>query len=133
MKTQNKEFWITNISNRNVSLADLNLTVKAFSSVNLLDSKHYHYSLEEIEVSVKSGSIYKKRDKIFVRAVAPEAISATQIAFKKDERFPDRHLSLFEIKQEKYEELDLSDEEFANENSDLAEQDRLPSLINKTN
>jgi len=132
MKKQNKEFWITNISNRNVSLADLNLTIKAFSSINLLDNKHYHYTIEEIEKSVQSGSIYKKRDKIFVRSVAPETIKATTITFKKDEKIPSRHTSLFEIKQEKYEELDLTDEQFADENAEIAEQDRLPPLINKS-
>jgi hypothetical protein len=133
MKTKNKEFWITNICNRNVSLADLNLTIKAYSSINLLDNKHYNYSTEQIEESVTKGSIYKKRNKIFVRKIAPEVTTATQISFKKDERIPDRHTSLFEIKQEKYEELELSDEEFADENADIAEQDRLPSLINKSN
>lgn len=133
MKTKNKEFWITNICNRNVSLADLNLTIKAYSSINLLDSKHYHCSIEQIEQSVSKGSIYNKRNKIFVRKVAPEITVATQIPFRQDEVIPNRHTSLFEIKQEKYEELELSDEEFANENADIAEQDRLPSLINKSN
>lgn len=132
MKNKNKEFWITNICNRNVSLADLNLTIKAYSSINLLDNKHYHYKLEEIELSVKNGSIYKKRDKIFVRAVAPEPELNPAMAFNRDEKMPARHMSLFEIKQEKYEELELSDEEFANENADIAEQDRIPSLVNKT-
>ena len=34
-------FWISNMSPRNVTLADLALNVKAFTTVNLLYKKHY--------------------------------------------------------------------------------------------
>jgi hypothetical protein len=67
-----KDFWITNISNRNVCLRDLALTVKANSHANLLDSKHYHYTLEQLEKSVESGSIFRKQDKIKIRKVLPD-------------------------------------------------------------
>jgi len=124
---KNKAFWITNISNRNVSLADLNLTIPAFSSINLLKHGHYYYTVEQLEKSAKDGSIYNKRDKIFVRKVEPETITMN-IPWNEETFIPDRSRSLFQIKQEKYAELDLSDEAFAEENAEIAEQDREPIL-----
>jgi hypothetical protein len=123
-----KDFWVTNISNTNVSLADLNLTIKAFSSVNLLDSKHYYYTLDQLEKSQNSGSIYKKRDKIFVRAVAPEVIRMN-VPFTRETYIPTRERSVLEIKEEKYEELNVSDEQFAEENAEIADLDTKPLVI----
>ena len=82
-----QNFWITNISNRNVSLSDLNLTIKAYSSINLMDSKHYNYSIEQINKSVLNGSIYNKRNKIFVRKVAPVPIK-NNIKFERETQSP---------------------------------------------
>lgn len=125
-----KSFWLTNISDRNVSLADLNLTVKAFSSVNLLDSRHYSFTKEQLLESVAKGSIYKKRDKLFVRKAEPQHI-VMNIPFKQDAYIPSRERSLYNIKEEKYEELNISDEVFASENAEIAEQDRQPLSLKK--
>jgi hypothetical protein len=127
MNTKNKAFWITNISKRNVSLADLNLTINALSSINLLEEGHYYYTVEELEKSAKEGSIYHKRDKIFVRTVEPEVFKMN-IPFDRETFIPNKERSLFKIKQEIYEELSLSDEAFAEENADIAEQDRQPTF-----
>jgi hypothetical protein len=113
-----KCFWITNMCNRNVSLSDLNLTVKAFSSINLLDKKHYYYTLSQLEKSAKSGSLYKKRHLISVRVVEPIVLKM-DIPFRKETYIDSRERSVLEIKEESYEELNLSDEQFAAENSEL--------------
>ena len=113
-------FWITNISNRNVVVADLNLTINAWSSVNLLDAKHYSYSLIELQKSASNGSLSKKKDKLVVRKVPPPVINKTQININYDEYIPCRGHSIHKINQEVYEELNVSDEEFAKENADLA-------------
>ena len=118
-----KNFWITNISNMDVSLADLNLTIRAYSSINLLDNKHYHYTLEQLENSKSSGSLFKKRNKVYVRKVPP-MFSKINLPVVEDAFIPTRKKSLYEIKQEKYEELLVSDDEFAEENADLADLDR---------
>lgn len=116
-----KEFWIINISTRNVSLADLNITINSFNSVNLL-SKHYHLTLEQIESSVKSGSIFKKRDKIKIKGKAPIKEIAKPILEDKNGVLPNtRTKSIVMTKHEHYEELELSDEQFAEENADLNE------------
>ncbi len=125
-----KDFWLTNLSNRNVSLADLNLTIKAFSSINLLDMKHYQYTPEQLQKSSESGSIFKKRDKLIVRKIAPEVLKAN-IPFNRETFIPTREHSTLVIKDEKYEELDLSDEQFAMENAETADMDTKPLISKK--
>ncbi len=123
-------FWITNISNRNVSLADLNVTIKAFSSVNLLDSKHYSYSVDQLEASAKTGSLAKKKDKLVIRRFAP-TITQRNVSLNRDAMIPSRERSLYNIKEEHYEELNISDEDFAKENADTAQIDANKQVISK--
>lgn len=121
MSKEAKTFWITNISNKNVSLGDLNMTVKAFATINLLDSKHYHYKEEQLQKSALNGSIYNKRDKIFVRKIPP-TIEVAIMDFV-ETNIPTRQRSTLEIKYEVYEELNVSDEEWAAENADIVDLD----------
>jgi hypothetical protein len=123
-------FWVTNISKMNVSLTDLNLTIKSFTTVNLLDNKHYSYSVEQLIKSATEGSIFKKRDKIVIRQKAPEQ-KKNKVLFDRETMIPSRERSLFNIKEEYYEELDISDEEFAKENADTAEIDSQKQIISK--
>ena len=125
-----QDFWITNISNRNVSLTDLNLTVKAFASVNLLDKKHYEYSLEQLQKSANNGSLSKKRDKVVVRQLAPQIIKKNT-SFDRESTIPTRERSLYSIKEEHYEELAVSDEDFAKDNADTAQIDANKQVILK--
>jgi hypothetical protein len=122
-------FWITNISNRNVSLADLNITIKSFSSINLLDNKHYSFTKEQLLKSAKDGSIFKKRDKIFVRKVPPHQHLESGILIS-DNTLPFKERSLLVINENKYEELNVDDVKYAEENAELAEMDQQP-LIKK--
>ncbi len=124
---QKYQFWITNFSNMNVSLADLNITLKPFSSVNLLDKKHYQYTLQQLEVSASQGSIAKKKEKISVRKHCP--IINKDNVLVHISHMPSRERSIFNIKEEKYEELTISDEEFAKDNADTADMDTKPLLM----
>lgn len=117
--TKNKELWITNISKMNVSLSDLNLTIRAKSSINLLNG-HYHLTEEEIEKSIKCGSIYKKRDKIFVREIPPEIIKQ-DIKINRNTNIPSRERSTFKINEQKYEELQISDEDIADQYAEISD------------
>ena len=68
-----KEFWITNISNKAISLADLGIHIYPFRSVNLLDSNHYrHITEKQLINSAKSGSLFVKSKYVVVRKVHPE-------------------------------------------------------------
>jgi hypothetical protein len=127
-----QDFWVTNISDRNVSLADLNLTIKAYTSVNLLDSKHYYYTLEQVIKSVQIGSISKKQDKIVVRKNAPEIVK-NSIQFDMNSVIPSRERSVLNIKEERYEELNISDEQFAEESAEIADLDTKPLIIKEKN
>lgn len=127
MQKNQVNFWVTNFSSKNVSLADLNLTIRAFTSVNLLDIKHYQYTLAQLQKSAESGSIFNKRDKLTVREVAPEMIKSS-ISFIRETVIPSRNRSVYSIKEENYEELNVSDEEFAKENADIIDLDGKPLL-----
>lgn len=140
-KPSEQHFWVTNYSNRNVSLADLALTIPAFRTVNLMDTKHYQYTLEQLQKSAESGSLHMKRDKIFVRPVhlseVPESTYIDLLAvedkvkFKREASIPSRERSTLVIKEEKYDELNITDEEFASENADTANMDAQPLVVKK--
>lgn len=117
----NSHFWVTNVCNRNVSLADLALTIPAYATVDLL-SKHYHFTIKQLEASAENGSIYKKSNKIKVRNVAPQPVVKPGIHTAKIEQklAPSPLRSLVKIEQTKYEELELSDEQYAEEAAAIA-------------
>lgn len=125
-------FWIANLCNRNVSLADLNLTVPAWRSINLLDKKHYSYTLEQLQKSATSGSIFAKRDKIKVRHNPPEVIQPN-IPFLKETYIPTRERSILVLKEDRYEELEFDDkkqeEHYAEENAEFAGMDEVKPYI----
>jgi hypothetical protein len=137
MKKDTTHFWITNMSPRNVTLADLAMNIRAFSTVDLLDKKHYKYNLEQLLKSKESGSLFKKRDKIVVREVAPPDPEKNRIPIVYGSIIPDRVRSLYKVNEEEYEELKVSNEDqkkqdeiYAQENADLAELDSQRSVIN---
>jgi hypothetical protein len=127
MKTDLITFWLTNISNRNISLADLNLTVNSFTSINLMDKKHYQYTIDQLQKSVTSGSIFSKRNKLVIRKIAP-TILKMNIPLLKETFIETRARSIYSIKEENYEELNISDEQFAKDNADIVELDEKPLL-----
>ncbi len=112
-----KEFWVTNISKRNVGLTDLALNIKRQSSVNLLDRKHYSYTLEQLEKSAESGSIFIKRHFIRVRKIAPQIIEPTILIVEGTRTGLSKSVVKIEIKE--YEALDDSDEAFAEGLADM--------------
>jgi len=138
MKKEATSFWVTNMSPRNVTLADLALNIRAFSTVNLMDKRHYKYTLEQLLKSQESGSLFKKRDKIAVRNVPPpDPDKISKIPFVESAVLPTRQRSLYQIEDQEYEELKVSEEDqkkqdeiYAKENADLAELDAQRSVIN---
>lgn len=104
------EFWIKNISKMNVSLSDLQLIVPAGRNWNLLDSKHFKYTLEQLEKSAEDGSIFKKSDKIKIRNVAPIEIVKPGVYVATDPLEMQRNTkfrSLIKIEEKRYEELEM--------------------------
>ena len=112
------EYWITNITylngkkNRmNILLADLQIMIRSGESKNLLDKKHFSYTLDQINKSAESGSLYKKRDKIKIRKVAPKVIVVPGVYLVDMPNFIKPLRSQVEIIEPKYEELEISAEE----------------------
>lgn len=109
-----REFWITNASKMNVCLSDLRLYVPPGKSMNLLDSKHFHYTLEQLLASQANGSLHAKRDRIFVRDVPPPAMVKPGL-YKSDQFLYRAPRSNIKVEDKNYEELNVSDQKFADE------------------
>ncbi len=124
-----KDFWITNISNRDITLYDIGVPVRARTSINLLDKKHYHISEEDLEKSLKTGDLFKKK-KFVIKRMSPPTLNSTsfKIAIDYNAIIPARTNSIYEIKQEKYDELIVTDEQFAEDNVETVEMDKQPPI-----
>lgn len=113
-------FWVTNISKRDVALADLAITIRAMSSVNLLDAKHYpHLTVAILNKSEISGSLFKKQDKIKHRQIPPPEVPKEKIQCDTQAVIPIRPRSILEVKEEKYDELNIVDDEILNNINNL--------------
>lgn len=133
-----EELWITNISrDQDISLGDLRLTVRSGQSINLLSKKKngkpcYTLTRELIEKSIASGSIFKKRNVIKVRNVAPIVFSnRIDVAEVSDKSSTYLKRKPTEIEIPDYPDLELDDgslEEFAAQNADMDFSDRQPIL-----
>jgi leucyl-tRNA synthetase len=102
-------FWVTNFSNRNVTLSDLNISIPAGASVNLLDPYHYKFTEEQLNKSNENGSIYHKKHLIRKRNVPPMMIPQHQLKMDPATAIPTRGNSIFEIPKEHYEELKIGE------------------------
>lgn len=123
IKSQNTgQFLVSNISNMNVSLSDLGLTIPARKTVNLLDKRHYNFSEEELTISATSGSIFKKKAKVVVRKVPPVFETRQLVEVDRNAVVPSRRRSAVQIKEEHHEELEISDDTFAEQMADLTDQ-----------
>lgn len=108
------QFWVCNISDRNVTLSDLRVSIPARKGINLLDSKHYKYSYEQLKLSMTSGSIYKKRDKIKIGKGPPQVVPVGQRTISKRPLVRrSRTCVKIEEKTEFDDEFSFSDEEYA--------------------
>ncbi len=135
MKKNNnvEEFWITNITNTNVNLTDLGFTVKPWMTINILDSRHYYFTKEQILKSVESGSLYKRRDKIVVRKTPPILNKPHLVTVDENSITPNKSKSSIVVVEKNYEdlnfpELSIKDDDFAERNAEVALLDHEPSI-----
>ena len=113
------EFWVSNVTDLNVCLSDLAITIPARKNVNLLNSKHYSYTLEQLEASAEKGSLCKKSDKLKVRKVAPEIFITPGPHISKMPRFMAQNARTnVVVEEEVFAELNVSDESMANDMSE---------------
>lgn len=131
-----KELWLINTSvDRDVSVGDLRITVRRGARVNLL-SKHYQFTKEQIDASMQTGSIFKKRHVLAVREMLPKRGSLNLIKevakprMLKPLRNPQQSTAAPYFRELDVEDdfMGMSDEQYAAEQADLESLDRQPAL-----
>lgn len=115
-KKPKAEFWISNISKKDMKVGDLGFYIAAGKSLNLL-SNHFKFTYDQLVKSAQEGSLYNIRDRVKVRLVEPpKPINSGEILTKIPlwlERSKLRqHLV---VEEKKFDELSFSDESFAEE------------------
>lgn len=121
-------FWITNVSRNVISLGDLGVLIIPKQSIDLADPVRYpHLNAELIQNSLKSGSLFRYSHKISIRQIPPPETQklkgASTIPIEEHPNQAVIKRPIVAIQETKYEELQLSDEEYAKQNADLAEID----------
>lgn len=133
-KPLKREFWVTNIApDRDVGLSDLRVTIRHGQSCNLLDSRHYSYTLEQLQASAETGSIKAKSRFIKVREIQPQPVIKPGLYVAKSGRIVEPLRTNVEINIPYYEELDVeaekeSLEKLAEEEAEMAQEDQRPVL-----
>ena len=122
-----------------MSLADLRLTIRRGESRNLLDTRHYKYTLEQLEKSAATGSIFAKRSKIKIRSIPPTPAVQPGIYVAKD-----KHpvllrngvmLTNVKIEEQQFADIDFvhddleSELKYAAEEADIAFEDHAPGTL----
>ena len=114
------------MTKRLISLGDLGVLLQPYQAVNLLDRKNYPNITEGlITISLKAGALYRVRDWVRERKIPP-AIKDLKGPAKigvSEQDYPSKIRSLLEHKEFNYDEMQVSDEEYAKENADSAEMD----------
>ena len=97
-------------------MRDLALTIPTRRSMNLLDSKHFHYTDEQIEKAIASGSLFKKSRLIKIRIAEPEQPIPPGKYVSKMPMFMRYQIKAgVDMEEPEFEELQMSDEKFADE------------------
>ncbi len=133
-QNKERELWLINTTqDRDVGIGDLKITVRKGQRVNLL-SKHYNLSQEDIDKSIKDGSIAKKKSLLAISEVKPKPIKANQVLEKvKPILLTPLRNPVIDTSPTYYEELEikeeiLTEEQFAAEHADEEFFDTAPAL-----
>lgn len=112
-------FWVSNVSKRDVGLADLGLVIPARKTVNLLDKRHYYLTKDQLIASATSGSLFKKQNLVKVRKVPPYFEPRPKLEIAENAVVPSRRRSAVQVEEIYHEELEISDDAFAEQAADL--------------
>lgn len=136
----NEELWVTNISGtQDLSISDLRITIRHGSSINLLATNKrgkflYNFTKQDIEKSLKDGSLFKKSNLLKVRRISPIVLNH-RIDVANSGGRPSSRLNrkATEIETFEYPDLDFEEDEsvekFAEQTADLDFEDRRPALV----
>lgn len=117
-KSPNKpEFWVTNISNKNVCLSDLALTIPAKRSYDLLNSRNFSYTEEQLVASAESGSMWIKR-KFIKMGITNREVPNDEGPTVSTQPIQVRKASAVVLEEPEYSDWFYTDDEFASEMSE---------------
>jgi len=111
------EFWVTNVSKKNVTLGDLALSIPRGRSYNLLDSRNFDYTEEQLVKSAESGSLWVKRHLIKM-GIQPREEPKDEGPTISKQPIQIRKASAVKLEEPEYSDWLYSDEEFAHEMSE---------------
>lgn len=97
-------FYAINVSDKNVCLSDLALTIPARRCYNLLDQKHFSYTIEELKASMESGSLQRKKHLIKIGKGKPQVVEPLKRVLSEYPMVV-RSRSAVIVEEEKYDEL----------------------------
>ena len=112
-------FWISNITDKSIVLSDINVRLNPRQSINLLYNPHYDLTLNQLLASEASGSLFQRNKEVVHRKFAP--IYEPMMKQVSSEPIPCRKRSTLILEEIKYDELDISDDKFAEEAADLTD------------
>lgn len=118
-----KYFWLFNISKRIISIPELGFHIHPGRKHNLLDSKHFYYTLDELINCYKYGTIAKHKKELLVKLTneknsVNKKLTDHRIIKISEVPMVTRFKMSLDLKEEKFEELEFireSDEKFAEE------------------
>lgn len=121
-----KSFWISNVSKRLISVSDIGILLQPYQSINLLDSRHYSLTEDQIQTSLTTGALSRVKDKVVVRKVPPgiaKMRGGSRLQVEENSEYPSQVRSIIEHKEFNYEDLHITDDEYAAQNAELSEED----------
>lgn len=111
------DFWVTNVSKRNVTLHDLAISIPKGQSYNLLDSNNFSYTEEQLIKSATEGSLWIKR-KFIKMGIQPREVPQNEGPTISNQPIQIRKFSAVTLEEPEYADWLYSDEEFAHEMSE---------------
>ncbi len=110
------KFLIHNRSRLSVSIGDLKISIPPGKTIDLLKNK-IGITLDQIQASYSSGSLYRKRDKLVKVETAPLPFKAPDISVSKLAGLTDNPIGNFSKNTSIYnevfgEDVNLTDDEF---------------------
>ncbi len=126
--------WVTNMTKRDILIGDLGARIPSMKTVDLLDDWHSIYTLERVQKSLESGSLFarKKAKQILVRQSAPgqkppRTLDVSNVSY------PNRARSTIKFEEKVFEELEIGgsreeEEIFADEMAESAVVDHAATI-----
>ncbi|HUU88073.1 MAG TPA: hypothetical protein VMX17_10015 [Candidatus Glassbacteria bacterium] len=114
--------WVSNITKRDIRLADLGVCIRSKTTLDLLSCNHSHLTVAQVKKSIENGSLKKRimQKALFLRYSEPEAKVPRQIEIS-EAIFPERKRSIIVHKEPEFDELDFTLEDEANFAEETAE------------